>query len=419
MYQPLIFSLESGNSDILNDKPNEQHIILSSTINIPLNSLGFHTFLHRTKNAMSITKNMQSKNQIFYIVNPFEQIESDDVNEYLNIKKNVPNIISRNFYIYWEILFMFDIDDDVSLNFVSLSNEPDIAIQTIINYRQKLKNNVKNDNMYSVSFNPTSSIVNEFYNKQNSKIINKQTGGDIMNLTDFKTNIVKNKQLANLIIADSELMKVDDENYIEQESYKLLLEEIITILKSQDKNGNLVLKIFETFTLPTIKLIYLLSSFYNETNIYKPFFSRPTNSEKFLICKKFKFSKKEINDKIKSLENVLELMNTNKFIFDIYPDLIIPNSYLNVFKFINIKIANQQQIMINDIVKYIKENNYYGDKYHNYKEKQNDATKWWKINFFPPSSNVFIKNKEDINKLLTNSLNKYNIELSNFINSLL
>ena len=81
-----------------------------------------------------------------------------------------------------------------------------------------------------------------------------------------------------------------------------------------------------------------------------------------------------------------------KFVFDIYPDLDIPQDYLDKFTFMNIKIANPQQIMINEIVKYIKENNYFGEKYHKYKEKQIVSTKWWVNNFYPPTNNIYEKN---------------------------
>ena len=54
MYQPFIFKLENGSSDVLANKPKKEDVILSSTINLPLNSLGFQTFLHRTKAAMNI-----------------------------------------------------------------------------------------------------------------------------------------------------------------------------------------------------------------------------------------------------------------------------------------------------------------------------------------------------------------------------
>ena len=95
----------------------------------------------------------------------------------------------------------------------------------------------------------------------------------------------------------------------------------------------------------------------------------------------------------------------------IFPEMDLPLSYLDKFKFINIKIANPQQIMINEIVKYIKENNYFGDKYHMYIEKQIDATKWWTSNFYPPSSNLFEKNKADMVKLLNTTQEKLDMEM--------
>ena len=68
-------------------------------------------------------------------------------------------------------------------------------------------------------------------------------------------------------------------------------------------------------------------------------------------------------------------------------------------RYINIEIANKQQIMINKIVVYIKENNYYGDKYHQYRESQIDATKWWINNYFTEKYNKKLVNntKEIVN----------------------
>jgi hypothetical protein len=86
-------------------------------------------------------------------------------------------------------------------------------------------------------------------------------------------------------------------------------------------------------------------------------------------------------------------------------------------KLINIKIANTQQIMINEIVKYIKENNYFGEKYHIQRESQIEATKWWSSYFFPPN-NVYEKSKEDLIKIMTTSLDKNKAEQVQFIASL-
>jgi 23S rRNA U2552 (ribose-2'-O)-methylase RlmE/FtsJ len=393
MQQPFIFKLESGKSDVLDNKPQKEDIILSSSINLPLNSLGFQTFLHRTKKAMDITKNLQSKNEIYYVVNPFELMipnyEDSLTNltkHYLSIKTDdKQEITSREFYKFWEMLFLFNIADQKELNCSVIADNSKVISMTVTNFRQKLGTDGKKDKI---------------------------------NLIDMQAKkLAKNNDNINLVLADSEI-KVDDDNFQEQESYQLLLKEIVMTLSIQSKGGNFILKIFETFTLPSIKLVYLLSSFYEETYIYKPYFSRASTSEKYLICKEFK-SDKMLDSKIKLLENAIELMNSNKFVFDIFPSLIIPQTYLDTFKFINIKVANPQQIMINEIVKYIKENNYYGEKYHNFREKQIEATKWWVNYFYPPSDNLFQKNKMELEKLIQLSKDKNKMELEKFISQII
>ena len=48
---------------------------------------------------------------------------------------------------------------------------------------------------------------------------------------------------------------------------------------------------FDTFTHASIDILYILSSLYEKVYFYKPQTSRPGNSEKYIICKKF-FSKR-------------------------------------------------------------------------------------------------------------------------------
>ena len=124
-----------------------------------------------------------------------------------------------------------------------------------------------------------------------------------------------------------------------------------------------------------------MASFYEECYVYKPFFSRATNSEKYIICKGFKHD--NVNPKqLHILEETLKKCETKEFINDIFPSLVLKDEDLNVFKYININIANTQQIMINNLVVYIKSNNYFGDMYHDYRDQQIKANKWWIDNFF-------------------------------------
>ena len=441
MYQPFIFKLESGNSDILDKKSKSDNLILSSTINLPLNSLGFHTFLHRTKSAMSITNTLQTKTKFYYVINPFEpeiaNYEDSLINltkQYLSIKDDSPDITNRGFYKMWEMIYLFNLCPEKELTCAAISDSNGTFIQAIISFRDKLGQGTSKDKFFGVSINPDKSKYVEmtkqflgYYNKQVPGLIKvhknkKEDISQIKTIGLFKKDIEKNKAYANLVIADGEF-EWDDENFKEQDGYQLILGEIIAGLRVQAKSGNFVLKIFETFTFPSIKLIYLLSSFYEETYVHKPFFSRNTNSEKYIICKNFKYDQKkdsaELDTKIKSLEKVLEGMESLQFVFDIYPDLVLPQNFIDVIKFINIKIANPQQIMINEIIKYIKDNNYFGDKYHMFREKQIEATKWWVNNFYPPSNNLYEKNKDDLQKILKSSQEKYEMEETKFISTLI
>jgi hypothetical protein len=207
---------------------------------------------------------------------------------------------------------------------------------------------------------------------------------------------------------------MDEYILIDQEPkfYEIFINTIYVILNNLEKDGTAIIKIYDTFTLPTLKLVYLLTSMFNENFVYKPFLSRPTDSDKYLILKKFKIDN-DLDKKIKIFENIQKEINNNH-IFDIFPKLILPENFINNFKFINIKLVNAQQIMMHEIIKYIKENNYFGEKYHMYREKQIEVNKWWIYTFYPPSNNLVIKNKEEILKSFNNNLEKNIIEINNY-----
>ena len=118
------------------------------------------------------------------------------------------------------------------------------------------------------------------------------------------------------------------------------------------------------------------------------------------------------------LEDILKLMNSNKYVSDILPDLIVPKEFIGVFKFINIKLVNNQQIMVNEIIKYIKENNYFGDKYHAFRDKQIESKEFWINNFYPPSVSIYEKTKKDLDTLYKTIQAKLNAECTHFIESL-
>ena len=408
-YTPFIHKIPSINTDNIYT---DNTIITSSRINMPLISLGFHSFIHRTKSAMDIILKLETKKDFYNIVNQFEHIINDykdDINSYSYISlphsKDEPRILSQAFYKMWEILLMFDIANGSLINTMIFTEGLGSFIQAIIKYREKFYN-ISKDKIYYTTLEAD----------ENKKSIKLDKA-----LIDYYPNLLfsinKNKIInqMDLIIADGSIEGID-ENYQEQESYVLIFGEILNALKIQAKNGNFVLRIYETFTLVTIKMIYLLTLYYEEVIIYKPYFSRNTISEKYVICKKFKYDqikdKKFLNNKLDKLEKTLEYMNTTRFIVDIFPQFIPETNYLDVFKYINILVANTQQIIINKLVQYIKSNNYFGDDYHMYRENQILATKWW-------ISTYFVESKVDFTKLVKDTIYYNESELNLFVKTLI
>jgi 23S rRNA U2552 (ribose-2'-O)-methylase RlmE/FtsJ len=404
VYKPFIFKLPQIDK-IENFEEND--VIKTTNISQPLFSLGFHSFIHRTKSAMDITKKLETQNKFYYIVNPFEHNINDYENDVAHVSEiflNKPNVLSRAFYKFWEILYTFDIANKTNMSMVGIAEGPGSFIQAFVSFREKYYN-VEKDKIYGLTINNDnmniSKVMTDGVNKKYNNLINilktsKKTEGSITNgdVTKLQTIHYLKEQVkhkADLVTADGGF-EWKNENYQEQEAYVLILGEMISAINIQAKNGSFVLKIFETFTHTTIKLLYILGSFYEEIYIYKPFFSRSTNSEKYVICKGFKYESdnETLKKRIKVLEDTLKKCNDNKdnkFINDIFPKFKLTEEQLNIFKYVNINIANIQQIMINNLVVYIKSNNYFGDSYHNYRDLQIKANKWWIENFFTEKLN--------------------------------
>ena len=71
MFEPNVYKINIESKKI--DLSNLSHLIQSNNINLPLISLGFHHFIDRTINRMSsITHKLETKNELYYVVNPFE-----------------------------------------------------------------------------------------------------------------------------------------------------------------------------------------------------------------------------------------------------------------------------------------------------------------------------------------------------------
>ena len=87
------------------------------------------------------------------------------------------------------------------------------------------------------------------------------------------------------------------ENFNEQEKDFIifLICEIYLVLNLLKVGGNAVIKIYDIYSKESIKILYILTIFFEEVLIVKPLSSRPANSEKYLLCRNYIMNNEDYN----------------------------------------------------------------------------------------------------------------------------
>ena len=276
-YAPFVIKIPPTSADN-NIFDTEINPVMTSNIDYPLFSLGFHHYIHSNKKKMEILNEFQGKKKVYLVMNEFERyIDNypEDIgntsDQYFKITKNkLPNILSRGFYKLWEMLNMFDLIDTSNPNFVSahLAEGPGSFIQATMFFRERYTKSSKNDKYYAVTLHPedegghvpdleTTFIKHYSTEKPQRFILHKtysraQSGGfpdrDNGDITDPKTIELFGGQMgtdkAHFITADGGI-NWENETTQEQESFRLIIGQIVAALKIQAPGGNFVCKFFE------------------------------------------------------------------------------------------------------------------------------------------------------------------------------
>lgn len=363
---------------ILNAVPNFSNIqpklILHEDVDYPKFSLGFNHWVHASKNKTDVFKTFINKKKVYRVVNGYE-MNVDDYDESIGAESNKffkgkPNVISKDFYKLWEMLFYYDLIDVKSKNFVSAHiAEKSGSFSQATTYFRDLYSDSKNDKYHVLSSKKLDNA-----KTYDSKFITTKT------IEDFK----KNANSVDLVTGDGGYQWTV-ENIQEQESATLIFSQILTALNIQKKGGNFVLRMFETFTTISLKFIVLLKYFYDTVNIVKPLTSREDSSERYIVCMGFKDTKNK--DDVQKLMKVLadiEKANAGRdklmFMHDIF-DIELPADLIINMISINTELSNRQFSVINKMIEYLEGSNFYGELYMRYRTRQVDLTKFW-INTF-------------------------------------
>ena len=227
--------------------------------------------------------------------------------------------------------------------------------------------------------------------------------GDLYNENNLKYVIDNYSNSMHIITGDGGFDFSADFNKQESTAFRLIFTQVIYALVMQKLGGHFVLKIFDIFEDCTIDILYLLNTFYEKVIIMKPYTSRYANSEKYIICKYFKYD--SITDLHTKFIGILKFFNG--FDFDKYCvhsilDVPIQNYYINSINEMNAILGHQQIDNILNTIKIITHKDKKQEKLANLKSQNIQKCINWCIKNNMPyiksniSSNIFIGNR--INK---------------------
>ena len=126
--------------------------------------------------------------------------------------------------------------------------------------------------------------------------------GNLISLENFLYCAEKYKNNMDIVTADGGFDFSVDFNRQERMATQLILCEVFYALAIQKPGGSFILKIFDVFHKTTVDILYILSYYYNNVSIIKPYTSRVANSEKYVICQGFKLT--DSREIIKQFESI-------------------------------------------------------------------------------------------------------------------
>jgi 23S rRNA U2552 (ribose-2'-O)-methylase RlmE/FtsJ len=184
----------------------------------------------------------------------------------------------------------------------------------------------------------------EYFLKHNKNVFIEKgvdNTGNILSLENFEYCKDKYASKMDLVTADGGFDFSIDFNNQEINISRLLFAQVSFALIMQKKGGSFILKIFDSFMQHTIDILFILSSFYEKVYIIKPQTSRYANSEKYIVCKGFLFSK--IDNYYNLLYNAFEKMLSSQEYIRRFININIPLSFIVRLEEYN-AIFGQQQI---------------------------------------------------------------------------
>jgi hypothetical protein len=271
--------------------------------------------LLRLKNNIDNMTHQSTWDEYKKITNPYEFIFLSLAKRMqYSVAKKIP--LSRSYYKMIEIWHDIGLDKELPDTFVTAHSAegPGGFIEACIDMAKKSGKTVKHS--LAMTLKSTDKNIPGWRKSQAFLLENPNVEitygddetGNLYNLKNhekFEEVLKKrNSQLADLYTADGGFDFTTDFNNQEENVMPLLLAEILLGLKVLRKGGTCIIKLFDTVLKSTLELLYLTTRQFREWTIVKPKTSRAANSERYLICRGYLGTEKEI---ISLLETALHL----------------------------------------------------------------------------------------------------------------
>ena len=244
---------------------------------------------------------------------------------------------------------LFNLNEDVndSKTFICLCEGPGGFMECILKRRENAKLigiTLKPDNANDKYFVPDWKVSGNGSKSNNH--ISVQYGADgTGNLykVDNIIHFISNNPKSHFVTADGGFDVSPNWNMQEQLSAKLIWCQIVCAFGCQEVSDTsvFILKMFDTFTVLSAKMLYILSVFYKAVNICKPEKSRESNSERYIVCIGFKGVPMEAMNNFFGIINGWP-ENDSGNISDICTETIIPPDFIESLTFINENMCQKQ-----------------------------------------------------------------------------
>ena len=333
------------------------------------------------------------------ITNPYEYIHTNIPHTKCAISKIKP--ISRSFFKMIEICNNFKIFNNIkteNINSYHLAEGPGGFIEAFVYLRQNPKDNYYGMTLIDGTNNKVPGWKKAELFLHNNKNVHIEKGadgtGNLYKPCNLQYCMEKYQNSMDIITADGGFDFSIAFHKQENLALRLIFSQIMFALTMQKVKGHFILKVFDVFLQSTVELIYLLSCFYERVYIIKPNTSRYANSEKYIVCKNFKYEDtSEISKKLLAVSSVLDKLDWESYHIESIINIPIQYYFINQLTEYNAIFGQQQIENIIKTMTLIERNNYYREYLlHSKSSNIQKCIQWCLKNNIPYNKNICPRN---------------------------